>query len=280
MFDLHTHSIVSDGTDTPTELVERAARIGLAGLALCDHDVLDGIAEAHEAGARVGVQVIAGVELSATFRGADIHVLGYGMVPDHELSARLEWLREGRRQRIPRMMSKLHALGVELTVDEVIVQARGHSIGRPHIADALVAKGIVADRDEAFARWLDNDGPAYVPKPAVELGEAIDLLHRSGAAVVIAHPRIRSVGSVLTDEVLAGLVTEHGLDGIEADHPMHNPDTRDELHQLAGDLGILATGASDCHGAGKKGHDLGSVTTPGHEVAELGRIVAAHGGHL
>lgn len=280
MFDLHTHSTVSDGTDTPTELVERAAALGLTGLALCDHDILDGIDEARTAGQRLGVQVITGIELSATWDGADIHLLGFGMVPGEELTERLEWLRVGRRERIPRMIERLRELGVDLSQEEVIAQAGGGSIGRPHIADALVASGVVAHRDEAFAKWLANDGPAYVPKPAIELGEAIDLLHRAGGAAVVAHPRIRGVASVLTDEVLAALVAEHGLDGIEADHPMHEPATRQHLHGLAAELGILATGASDCHGSGKTGHDLGSVTTPDQVVEDLADRVASHGGSL
>lgn len=280
MFDLHTHSAVSDGTDTPSQLVEQAAQIGLTGLALCDHDILDGLTNSQDAGRRLGVQVLRGIELSATFDGADIHVLGYGMREDQRLLEHLAWLREGRRNRIPKMIEKLQELGVELSAGDVVAQAKGGSIGRPHIADALVAKGIVSHRDEAFERWLANDGPAYVPKPAIELGESIDLLHQAGAAAVIAHPRIRGATTVLTDEVLAGLVAEHGLDGIEADYPSHDQQVRESLHQLADELQVIATGSSDCHGAGKTGHDLGSVTTPDEVVEQLSEIVESRGGIL
>ncbi|EPH00358.1 hypothetical protein HMPREF1531_02466 [Propionibacterium sp. oral taxon 192 str. F0372] len=278
MYDLHTHSVVSDGTDTPTELAEQAAELGLTGFALCDHDILDGITEARNAGERLGVRVIAGIELSAKYAGVDIHVLGYGINPTPELDKVLAGLRRGRLDRIPRMIQQMDELGVPLTLEEVMAQVSGGSVGRPHVADALVAKGIVAHRDEAFARWLAAGRPAYVPKPTVDLVQGIDLLHQAGAAVVIAHPRIRGAAKVLTDEVLADLVTEHGLDGIEAGHPMHDAATRAQLYALAELLGVIATGSSDCHGTGKIGHELGSVTTPDGVTGELLRIISARGG--
>lgn len=279
--DLHTHSYLSDGTDTPTKLVLNARVAGLDAVALTDHDTLDGLHEAREAGRRVGVQVLPGVELSAKYAGREVHLLGYGPRPDYEdLNAELVRIRQGRRNRLPAMLDKLASIGVPVTMAEVAAQAAGPgtSLGRPHVADAMVAKGYVASRDEAFDRFLDRKGPAYVGRPTIELTDGIDLLHQAGAAVVLAHPGIREMQEVLTGEVIEMLARKYGLDGIEVDYPLHDIGTRDLYHRLGARLDLVRTGSSDYHGTGKIGHDLGSVTTRPSAYRELLNRIAARGG--
>lgn len=279
--DLHTHSYLSDGTDTPTKLVLNAQAAVLDVVALTDHDTLDGVHEAREAGRRVGVQVLPGVELSAKYGGREVHLLGYGPRPDYEdLNAELARIRQGRRNRLPAMLERLAAIGVPVSMTEVAAQAAGPgtSLGRPHVADALVAKGYVVNRNEAFDRYLDRRGPAYVSRPTIELTAGIDLLHQAGAAVVLAHPGSREMHEVLTGEVIEMLARRHGLDGIEVDYPLHDIATRDLYHRLGARLDLVRTGSSDYHGTGKTGHDLGSVTTRPSAYRELLSRIAARGG--
>lgn len=279
--DLHTHSWVSDGTDSPTRLVLNAQRARLDVIALTDHDTLAGLDEARAAGRRVGVRVLGGVELSAIQDGREVHLLGYGPRRDNaELNAELERLRAGRRERLPKMLAKLAELGMPVTLDDVRAQAKDSqtSLGRPHLADAMIARGYVATRDEAFERYLDREGPVYVERPAVPLPDGIDLLHDAGAATVIAHPGIRGMSTVLTGSLIEKLRTEHGLDGIEVDYPLHDPDTRELFHQLGARLDLVRTGSSDYHGTGKTGHDLGCALTRQPAFEELLSRIHSHGG--
>ncbi|NLH69386.1 MAG: PHP domain-containing protein [Brooklawnia sp.] len=279
--DLHTHSNLSDGTDTPTRLVLNARNAGLEAVALTDHDTLDGVLEARAAGRRVGVHVVPGVELSTEVDGREVHLLGYGPRLDHDdLNAELARIRLGRRNRLPAMLDRLARLGVVVTMAEVQAQAGapGTALGRPHVADALIAKGEVVNRQQAFDRFLDRNGPAFVPRPAAGLTAGIDLLHAAGAAVVLAHPGIRGMDEVLTGDLIEMLAREHGLDGIEVDYPLHDTATRDLYHRLGARLGLVRTGSSDYHGTGKAGHDLGSVTTRPPAFHELLRRIAERGG--
>ncbi|WIY83768.1 PHP domain-containing protein [Propionimicrobium sp. PCR01-08-3] len=279
--DLHTHSWVSDGTDSPTRLVLNAQRAGLDVVALTDHDTLAGLDEAREAGRRIGVRVVPGVELSARLHGGDVHLLGYGPRRDNEeFNAELNRLRSGRRDRLPKMLAKLADLGMPLTVEDVRAQVKDAetSLGRPHVADAMVAKGYVANRDEAFAKYLDSSAPAYVSRPTIELAAGIDLLHRAGAAAVIAHPGIRGMDDYLTGDDVKQMAIEHGLDGIEVDYPLHDAETRELYHRLGERLGLVRTGSSDYHGAGKIDHDLGCETTRESALRALYARIRSHGG--
>jgi 3',5'-nucleoside bisphosphate phosphatase len=269
--DLHTHSTVSDGTDSPTELVWAAARAGLDVVALTDHDAFDGLAEAEAAGAGAGVQLFPGLELSCSRRGQSVHLLAYGADPQHPgLSAEMERVRGGRTARLLPVLARLAELGVGVTEAEVLVQVGDSpSVGRPHIADALVAAGYVRDRTEAFDRYLADGGPAHVPRYAIEIGRGIDLVHAAGGVAVIAHPWGRGREALLPAPVLGRLVADHGLDGIEVDHQDHDADTRLRLRALADDLGVLITGSSDYHGTGKSDHDLGVNTTADEVFSEL-----------
>ncbi len=278
--DLHAHSAGSDGTDSPQELAEAAARAGLDVVALTDHDTFDGLPAASAAAARLGVRLVPGIEISTQLEGASVHLLGYGCrTDDPPLLAELERVRGGRDGRVPRMLAALARLG--MPVDEAtLARVRGEapSIGRPHIADSLIALGYVADRQEAFDKYLGDDGPAFVSRYAVGLGRGIDLVHGAGGVAVIAHPWGRASRALLTSTVLRRLVDRHGLDGVEVDHNDHDPATSAHLRRLAADLGLLATGSSDYHGTGKTGHPLGAHTTAPDVLAEIDARIATAGG--
>ncbi len=269
--DLHTHSDVSDGTDTPGELVAAARDADLDVVALTDHDTFDGLDRAVAAGRELGVDVVRGMELSCARRGASVHLLAYGADPaEPALAAELVRIRDGRGDRLPKVLDRLAGLGLPLNEHDVLVQVGDSpSIGRPHIADAMVAAGYVTDRTEAFDRFLADGGPAHVPRYAVDVERAIDLVHGAGGVAVVAHPWGRGRESVLPTEVLSALVAGHGLDGIEVDHQDHDADARARLWRLVDELGVLGTGSSDYHGTGKTDHDLGVNTTRPEVYAEL-----------
>ncbi len=280
--DLHTHSNVSDGTDSPTMLVRAAQRGGVSVVALCDHDSFDGLTEAEEAGRRFGVAVLPGVEISTHSQDAQVHLLGYGCDPWAEpLRGELARMRVSRATRVGDMLAKLDALGMHLTEADVAEQAQAAvTIGRPHVADALVAKGYVTDRDEAFASYLYNGGPAYVERETLELGRAIDLVHAAHGVAVLAHPWIRGNREKVTAELITQLVREHDLDGIEIDHPDQDQETRLMLFDLGGRLGLIRTGSSDYHGTGKTGHEIGCETTRPSALHEITTRIIARGGDL
>ncbi|GAA1718605.1 hypothetical protein FB460_1491 [Propioniferax innocua] len=265
IIDLHTHSLVSDGTDRPAEVMRRAARLGVDVIALTDHDTFSGHAEAEAAAHEMGIEFVPGMEMSTTLGGRSVHLLAYGADTSHApLLEELERIRRGRTERVPRMVARLEELGVPITVEDVIARAGGDSVGRPHVADALVAAGHVADRAEAFNRYLHDGGLAHVGKYESPLPEAIDLLHDAGAVTVIAHPWGRGSRDVLDGDTIGRLARDHRLDGIEIDHGDHGPRDsamRGELRSIARTHGLLVTGSSDYHGTGKVGHEIASETT-------------------
>jgi predicted metal-dependent phosphoesterase TrpH len=261
--DLHTHSRVSDGTDSPAELVGRAKAAGLDVVALTDHDTFDGLDEAVAEGQRLGIEVVRGLELSCSRSGSSVHLLAYGVDPEEPvLAAEMRRVRAGRTDRLTPVLAKLDALGVPVTESQVMAQVGSSpSVGRPHIADALIAAGHVGDRTEAFERFLSDGGPAHVPRYAIDIAEGIDLVHGAGGLAVIAHPWGRGRERLLPPDLLEQLATERGLDGLEVDHQDHDADVRHRLRQLTERLGLFATGSSDYHGTGKVDHDLGCNTT-------------------
>lgn len=271
--DLHTHSLVSDGTDAPAELVQKAQVAGLDVVALTDHDTFDGLDEAAAAGERLGVRLVRGMELSCSRQGNSVHVLAYGVDPaSPELSAEMARVRDGRLGRLGGVLAKLAALGVPVSEAEVMAQVGSSpSVGRPHIADALIKAGHVRDRQEAFDRFLADGGPAHVPRYTIEVERGIDLVHQAGGLAVIAHPWGRGREHVLPQSVLEALAHDHQLDGIEVDHQDHDGDVRRRLRIVADSLGLLATGSSDYHGSGKLDHDLGCNTTDPEVFAEIQR---------
>lgn len=269
--DLHTHSDRSDGTDPPALLVEKAALAGLDVVALTDHDATTGWDEALAAGERHGVTVVAGIEVSTTFEGESVHLLGYAFDPHHVgLVEELRRVLDGRDQRLPRILAKLADHGIDVTEEDVALQSGSAAAsGRPHIADAMVAKGYIQHRDEAFQGWLNSRGRAYVSRYSAPLIEAIGLLKDAGGRAVLAHPWSRGSDRVLTPDAIERLAAA-GLDGLEADHNDHDDAARRGLRDVARALGLVVTGSSDYHGTGKSSaFHLGAHTTDPAEYERL-----------
>lgn len=240
--DLQVHSTASDGALPPSEVVRSARAAGLVAIALTDHDTLAGVAEACAAAAGTPLRIIAGVELSAHFHGKELHILGLHVRDVDGLEARLAAFRDARVGRAEAILARLATLGVHVTMADVQAQAGGASLGRPHIARALVAAGYVQDLREAFDRWLGNGRPAYEEKRRLELAEAVTLLHDAGALAVWAHP-----GRLGSPDLVRQLA-KAGLDGLEVAHPSHSPDDRTRFAEYAERYGLLKSGGSDWHG--------------------------------
>lgn len=268
--DLHTHSTASDGTDTPAELVRHAAAAGLDVVALTDHDTTRGHAEAIAA-LPEGLTLVTGAELSCRADGVSMHMLAYLFDPEEPaLLAERELVRDDRVPRAKAMIAKLNALGVPVTWEQVARIAGDGSVGRPHIASALVGLGVVPTVSDAFtADWLADGGRAWVEKHETDPFEAVRLVKGAGGVCVLAHPAAAKRGRTVPESTIAGLAAA-GLDGIEVDHMDHDPATRARLRGLAGELGLLVTGSSDYHGS-RKTVSLGEYTTDPEVYGEITR---------
>ena len=273
--DLHTHSDRSDGTTSPAEVVLAAAAAGLDVVALTDHDTSAGWDEAASAVEEAGIALVRGMEISCKHAGRALHLLAYLPDPDHEgLLAELRLVLEGRDERMPRICAQLRAIGIDITEEHVAAHAVGAAaIGRPHVADALVALGVVSHRDEAFERYLSAGRPGYVQRYAPPLTRMLGLVRDAGGVPVIAHPWGRTDRSALLEDGLAEL-KDLGLAGLEVDHQDHAPAHRDELRAIAANLDLIVTGSSDFHGAGKSDHDLGCNTTAPDQFDRLVELAA------
>ncbi|MFD8026654.1 PHP domain-containing protein [Streptomyces lavendulae] len=268
--DLHTHSTASDGTDTPAELVANAAAAGLDVVALTDHDTVGGYAEAIAA-LPPGLMLVTGAELSCRLDGVGMHMLAYLFDPQEpELSRERELVRDDRTPRAQAMVGKLRALGVDVTWEQVARIAGAGSVGRPHIATAMVELGVVPTVSDAFtADWLADGGRAYAEKHELDPFDAIRLVKAAGGVTVFAHPAAVKRGECVPESAIAALAAA-GLDGIEVDHMDHDGATRDRLRGLAADLGLLTTGSSDYHGS-RKTCRLGEYTTDPEIYGEITR---------
>lgn len=246
--DLHTHTDRSDGTFTPAELVRLAAERRLDVVAVTDHDTTDGLDEAAETGARTGVEVVPGIELSAEHEGTSVHVLGYWIDPGNAaLQAELRRLRDHRFRRGELMVERLRALGLPIRFERVREIARGDNVVRPHIAQAMVEAGYVASEEEAFERWIGDGRPAHVAKHALPPLDAVALIRDAGGVCALAHPGMWG-NEMSVPEDLIEAMAEGGMAGLEVDHTDHTPEQRERYRTLAGRLGLVATGGSDCHG--------------------------------
>lgn len=274
--DLHTHSNRSDGTDGPGELMGRAVAVGLDVVALTDHDTAAGWDDARAAAADIGIGFVPGMEISCRHAGAGVHLLAYLLDPHYPpLAAELRRVLDGRSARLPRTLQRLRELGIDIGVDDVTaVSSNAEATGRPHIADALVAHGVVANRDEAFDRFLGQGRPAYVERYAADLAETIGMVSEAGGVSVLAHPWGRHSRRALDPTTLAAL-KEAGLAGVEVDHQDHDEATRKELREVATGLGLLQTGSSDFHGEGKLDCPLGANTTDPDQFERLLAAAAA-----
>jgi predicted metal-dependent phosphoesterase TrpH len=252
VIDLHTHTTCSDGTDTPRELVNKAIVQGLEVLGISDHDTTSGWAEATES-LRGSLKLALGSEISClTNDGVSVHMLGLLFDPEHEeMQGVLEETRDGRLPRMRKMIEKMRAEGIDISIEDVeLAMPTGATMGRPHLADALVAKKIVKSRDEAFVDLLHNESRFYVSHAAPTPVEAISLIRRAGGVAVIAHPFASHRGQILKVEDFSELLAA-GLNGIEVDHRDQNPDERAMLRTIAHELDLVITGSSDYHGTGK-----------------------------
>jgi predicted metal-dependent phosphoesterase TrpH len=252
MIDLHTHTTCSDGTDRPRELVNKAIVQGLEVLGISDHDTTSGWEEATQT-LRGKLQLVLGAEISClTTDGISVHMLGMLFDPKHiEMQTMLEETRDGRLPRMRKMIEKMRAEGMDISIEDVKnAMPAGATMGRPHLADALVAKKIVKSRDEAFIDLLHNESRFYVSHAAPTPVEAIAMIRSAGGVAVIAHPFASHRGQVLKTEDFVDLVAA-GLNGIEVDHRDQNPDERAMLRVIAQELDLVVTGSSDYHGTGK-----------------------------
>jgi 3',5'-nucleoside bisphosphate phosphatase len=274
--DLHAHTTRSDGTFTPAELVQLALSRGLSVLGVTDHDTTDGLEEAEKAAAGSSLEIVPGVELSAMYEGSSVHVLCYWMDrSDPALEAELERLRLDRFRRGERMVEKLQELGYPVSFDRVREIAAGGNVVRPHVAQALVEAGVVATEEDAFTEELIADGGrADVPKHALHPLAALDLIRGAGGVCVLAHPGMWAEQLYVPDDLIRAMA-ERGMAGLEADHPDHTPEQRARYRAFAAELGIVATGSSDCHGLRYDPVRLGTVTTEPGQFAALQASAAA-----
>lgn len=267
--DLHSHSVASDGALVPSAVVRAAHDAGLEAIALTDHDTIGGVAEALATGAELGVRVIPGCELSAYDGDIEVHLLALHIRDEDALSASLALFQRERIDRAIAMVERLARLGVRVSMDDVMREADGGAVGRPHVARALVRAGHVPDQRDAFDRYLGNGRPAYVPKPRLAAGDAIDLAHSAGALAVWAHP-----ARLGTRERVARLAS-HGLDGIEVLHPSHTPQEVQRYARFAAELALVPSGGSDWHGATDGFRTLGCMHVPAEWLTRQDERLAA-----
>lgn len=242
--DLHLHTIASDGSFTSKELVQEAKKKDLAAIAITDHDTVAGVEEAIKAGEEMGVEVIAGIELTTYYQGQRVDILGYYIdYRDQELLKIIDNLQNSRQIRAQKILDKLANLEIELDFKDLKAIAGDSGVGRPHIARLMVEEGFVDDLQQAFDQYLEDGGPAYVSKYQLKPQDAIDLINGAGGVVVLAHP------GVIDDlELVKDLITLEGIQGIEAYYSQHNQEQTDYYLKLASEYNLIITGGSDCHG--------------------------------
>lgn len=249
MIDLHTHSVFSDGSSTPEELIALAEQAGLTALALTDHDTTDGLARFMAAGEKSTVQPVSGVELSAEFGNIAFHMLGYLFDPAHtELQKALERVRKGRTERNVRILENLNRLGYGLTHDDVRKHAGDDLVGRPHFAAALIEKGHFKHKDKIFQQLLGKGKAAYAERQRLMPEACVEVIRKAGGVPVIAHPGQMRL-SVRDLRRLVKRLKEHGLGGLEVWHPTHQPHQTASFLRICEDFELAATGGSDFHGA-------------------------------
>lgn len=251
--DLHCHTSASDGLLMPGDLVEHAAKRGLKAIAVTDHDTLNGLIEAEKSAERLGILLIKGIEINTDWQGKEVHILGYGLDENNNmLKAQLLDLQEKRITRIKEILERLKKLGMNVSFTEVRQEAKGESIGRPHVAQALVKKGYAASFKGAFEQYLKRGCPTYVPRYKINPAKAIMIIRDAGGVPVLAHPGSQGI------ETEIQLWLEQGLQGIEVNHPDHSLRDIIKYRKIAQRKELIATGGSDYHGQEiKPGIDLG-----------------------
>jgi predicted metal-dependent phosphoesterase TrpH len=269
VIDLHLHTTASDGTLSPPDLVRAARAAGLSTISITDHDTVAGVRDARGAARDEGIDLVAGVEISAVDATRDVHVLGYFIDIDaRELRTFLERQRTDRIRRVEEMRDRLATLGVPIDAQPIVdAAARGRSVGRPQIAEALVTAGHARTRDEAFERYLEFDCPAYVPRRGARPEAVIEVLHAAGGLASIAHPGVRPQDDRI------GRLAASGLDAIEAAHPDHDAPAEARYRALAARHGLLITAGSDFHGE-HRAPGIGAVTLAPTDFERLRKAAA------
>lgn len=271
--DMHCHTTASDGLLTPTELVCLAARIGLKGIGITDHDTIQGWKEAEEAGEKYQIEVLKGIELNTDWKGIEVHILGYELDgTSNYLNDKLKLLRQARENRMLEILELLKKQGIHISVSEIKQYAQGESIGRPHIAQVLVERGYVKSIREGFDRYIGRGGPAYVPRYKMTPEEGINLVREAHGVAVLAHPGVYHL-----EKSIPGWV-EVGLQGIEILHSEHKPDDVTLFRSIADEYQLIMTGGSDFHGEARKpgvklGHWGMSINVI-HQIKELAHFTA------
>tara|TARA_B100000315_G_C14422373_1_gene516191 strand:- start:19 stop:843 length:825 start_codon:yes stop_codon:yes gene_type:complete len=268
--DLHSHTTYSDGTMTPQELVQEAVRADLSVLAVTDHDCIDGIAEAAQA-ATNGLEILPGTEISTAFKRVELHILGLCIDPeDAQLKEQLTEIREGRIRRLRKMLDCLKQFDIEISEEEVMELSGHGTVGRPHVARALVAHKVVKTPEEAFNRFLADDKPCFVQGAKLTPKAAVKMIRSAGGVAVLAHP-----GRLVPAEWMPELL-EAGIQGVEAFHPDHNKQLSDHYCDYAKEHNLVISGGSDAHGHWKtKGPKVGDVTVPIDLVDKLKHVAKA-----
>ncbi|MFH1699026.1 MAG: PHP domain-containing protein [Candidatus Zixiibacteriota bacterium] len=257
LIDLHIHTDHSDGRQSSVEAVKSGLSLGLKAIAITDHDAVSGVVEAIDYAAGKEIEVISGIELSASKTDDDIHILGYLFRTDDEgLLEAIDRFRKIRFDRGKKMVERLGNLGIKVDYDEVVELAGKAPIGRPHVAEVMAQRGVVSSYDEAFRDYLTLNGPVYVPKAKLTPREAIELIHNAGGVAVMAHP-----GLTNEDDLIEEMVS-WGLDGIEIYHPTHRPAKRKKYRKLAERLGLFCTGGSDSHNRTGRYGNIGHEKVP------------------
>lgn len=262
--DLHLHTLFSDGTYTPEELIQKAGKAGLSCISIADHDITGGIKPAIEAAVAWDIEVLSGIELSAEYEGSEIHILGYLIdYEDKALIAKLDSLKKNRIERIYKITEKLKGMGVDLKPEAVFALVKEGTVGRLHVARAMVKEGLVGSIFEAFQKYIGDKCPAYVLGFHFSPKEAIKLIKDSGGIPVLAHPY-----TINSDELILQFIKE-GIMGLEAYYPEHSQAMINFYLGLAQKHNLLVTGGSDCHGSAKPEVKIGSIKIPYALVEKL-----------
>ena len=240
--DLHTHTNYSDGFFSPKELLDKAKNSGIEIISITDHDSLNGIKEAREYGKEIGIEVIPGVEISSDIKDKEVHILAYFIEPDNEeIEHYLDFFRKERVKRAARIVEKLNSLGLSLTIDDVMQQAKNSAVGRPHIAQAMLERNLISNYFEAFYKYIGNGGPAYEKKVHISPQSAFKIITDAGGLSFIAHP------GNMQENILNELI-ENGVDGIEVIHPSHPAELVKFYRGIVNEYFLLESGGSDFHG--------------------------------
>jgi predicted metal-dependent phosphoesterase TrpH len=262
--DLHLHTVFSDGTYTPKQLIADSIRCGLSAISIVDHDTVEAIAPAMELAEGEGIEIIPGIELTAEYERLEIHILGYLLdYKNEELRERLLSLRKTRVERVYKILEKLKEAGVSLDAEKVFNLSKQGSVGRLHIARAMARAGVVGSVFEAFQKYIGDKGPAYVLGFKITPQEAVSLIKKAGGIPVLAHPY-----SLKNDELIATFV-EYGIMGLEVYYPEHSQAMINFYRDLAKRYNLLITGGSDCHGEAKPEIKIGSLKIPYELVEKL-----------